>query len=339
MTPSVSENVSLKPYNTFGIDVSAAFFATFNSVEELQLLLQTNVVKQNSHLVMGGGSNMLLTKNFDGIVLKNSIQGIEILDEDANTVHVKVGAGEVWHHFVMWAVNKNLGGVENLSLIPGSVGAGPIQNIGAYGVELKDCFKNLEAVEIKTGNVQTFTKDDCNFGYRYSIFKDSAKDKYIITHVIFSLKKNPSLNTTYGAIEQELKKQNATPSIKTISDAVIAIRQSKLPDPAVLGNAGSFFKNPEVPVKKFEELKAVYPTLTGYPVSESTIKLAAGWLIEQCGWKGKRIGNTGSHKDQALVLVNYGNATGKEIYSLALDIKKSVYKKFGVDIEPEVNVI
>lgn len=339
MTPSVSENVSLKPYNTFGIDVSAAFFATFNSVEELQSLLQTNVVKQHTHLVMGGGSNMLLTKNFDGVVLKNNIKGIEIFSEDVHTVQVRVGAGEVWHHFVLWAVNKNLGGVENLSLIPGSVGAGPIQNIGAYGVEFKDCFKSLEAVEIKTGNVKIFAKDDCNFGYRYSIFKESARGKYIITNVTFSLKKNPALNTTYGAIEQELKKQNAAPSIKTISDAVIAIRQSKLPDPVVLGNAGSFFKNPEVPVQKFEELKAVYPTLTGYPVNKSTIKLAAGWLIEQCGWKGKRVGNTGSHKDQALVLVNYGNATGNEIYSLALDIKKSVFEKFGVGIEPEVNVI
>lgn len=339
MTPSVSENVSLKPYNTFGIDVSTAFFATFNSVEELQLLLQTHVVKQHNHLVIGGGSNMLLTQNFDGIVLKNNIKGIEIVREDAQTSEVKVGAGEVWHHFVLWAVNKNLGGVENLSLIPGSVGAGPIQNIGAYGVELKDSFKSLEAVEINSGSVQTFVKDDCNFGYRYSIFKDSAKGKYVITHVTFSLKKNPVLNTTYGAIEQELKKQNVTPSIKTISDAVIAIRQSKLPDPNVLGNAGSFFKNPEVPIQKFEELKTVYPTLTGYPVNSSYIKLAAGWLIEQCGWKGKRIGNTGSHKDQALVLVNYGNATGDEIYSLALDIKESVFEKFGIEIEPEVNVI
>lgn len=339
MIPSVLENVSLKSYNTFGIDVSTAFFATFNSVKELQLLLQTDAVKQRNHLVMGGGSNMLLTKDFDGIVLKNNIKGIEILEEETTTATVRVGAGEVWHDFVMWAVNKNLGGVENLSLIPGSVGAGPIQNIGAYGVELKDCFKSLEAVEIKTGNIKTFTKDYCNFGYRYSIFKDRAKGKYIITHVTFSLQKNPELNTTYGAIEQELKKQNATPSIRAISDAVIAIRKSKLPDPAVLGNAGSFFKNPEVPLKKFEELKALFPTLTGYPVNKTTVKLAAGWLIEQCGWKGKRIGNTGSHKDQALVLVNYGNATGKEIYSLALDIKKSVHEKFGVDIEPEVNVI
>jgi UDP-N-acetylmuramate dehydrogenase len=274
------------------------------------------------------------------MVIKNSIKGISIVKENENHVWVKAMAGEVWHEFVLWCINHNLGGVENLSLIPGCVGAAPMQNIGAYGAEIKQVFDRLEAVELLTGQVVTFTNMQCKFGYRESIFKNEAKGKYIITSVTFKLNKNPEFNITYGAIQQTLHEMGVSSlSLKAISDAVIQIRKSKLPDPAVLGNAGSFFKNPEVDKSLYDQLKVEYPTLVGYPTLGNKIKLAAGWLIEQCGWKGKVIGNTGSHKDQALVLVNYGNATGNEIYSLALDIQASVKQKFGVEIVPEVNVV
>ncbi|MES2691616.1 MAG: UDP-N-acetylmuramate dehydrogenase, partial [Bacteroidota bacterium] len=245
-----------------------------------------------------------------------------------------------WHEFVLYCIDKNLGGVENLSLIPGCVGAAPMQNIGAYGVEVKDTFDSLEAVEIETGDVITFTKDQCNFGYRESIFKQEAKGKYIIASVTFKLNKNPQFNTTYGAIQQTLTERGITElNVKAISDAVIHIRQTKLPDPKVLGNAGSFFKNPEIGNEQFHSLKEQHPGIVGYPVGTDHTKVAAGWLIEQCGWKGKVVGNTGSHKQQALVLVNYGNATGNEIYELAMAIQQSVKDKFGITILPEVNLV
>jgi UDP-N-acetylmuramate dehydrogenase len=337
---NLQQNISLKPYNTFGIESKAKEFVDVATQEELILLCQVFNLVERKILVLGGGSNILLSGNFDGMVIKNSIKGISVLREDDSHVWVKAMAGEVWHDFVLWCIDRNLAGVENLSLIPGCVGAAPMQNIGAYGVEIKQVFDHLEAVELATGQVATFTNAQCKFAYRESIFKNEAKGKYIITSVVFKLNKHPQFNTTYGAIQQTLDEMGITTlSIKAISDAVIHIRRSKLPDPAVLGNAGSFFKNPEVDKSVYDELKITYPSLVGYATFGNKIKLAAGWLIEQCGWKGKVVGNTGSHKDQALVLVNYGNATGNEIYALALDIQSSVKQKFGVEIVPEVNVV
>ncbi|TAE90807.1 MAG: UDP-N-acetylmuramate dehydrogenase [Bacteroidetes bacterium] len=337
---NIQQNISLKAYNTFGIDVKAKEFVVINSMDELCILCAAFNLTDRKILVLGGGSNLLLTKDFDGMVIKMSLKGIEMVGENDDYVWVKCMAGEVWHDFVMYSIANNLGGLENLSLIPGCVGAAPMQNIGAYGVEIKDTFDSLEAVEIATGEVVSFNNKDCNFGYRESIFKQEAKGRYIIASVTFRLSKKPVFNVSYGAIQQTLAKNGiTTPTVKAVSDAVISIRKSKLPDPAVLGNAGSFFKNPEIPQADFNQLKSLYPDIVGYPASNGCIKIAAGWLIEQCGWKGKVVGNTGSHKDQALVLVNYGGATGNEIWQLALDIKNSVMDKFGITINPEVNIV
>jgi UDP-N-acetylmuramate dehydrogenase len=274
------------------------------------------------------------------MVIHINLKGIQVVHENDEHVWVKCMAGEVWHKFVMWCIDRNYAGLENLSLIPGCVGAAPMQNIGAYGVELKHTFDSLEAVEIATGEIIKFNSEACKFGYRESVFKHEAKGKYIIASVTFKLSKHPKFNTTYGAIQQTLEQMQVKElSIKAISDAVISIRTSKLPDPKVLGNAGSFFKNPEIPVEQYDQLKAQFPEMVAYPAGKDKVKLAAGWLIEQCGWKGKVVGNTGSHKDQALVLVNYGNATGQEILELANQIQQSVKEKFGVEITPEVNVI
>ena len=304
------------------------------------LLYALNEFKDREKLILGGGSNILLTRDVSGVVIKNSIKGIERIKEDDRHVWIKAGAGEVWHDLVMYCIRNDLAGIENLSLIPGCVGAGPMQNIGAYGVELKDVFDELHAMQISDFQVRKFNNHECKFGYRESIFKNKLKAQYIITSVTLRLNRQPVFNTKYGAIEQELQRMGVTElSVKAISDAVINIRRSKLPDPAVLGNAGSFFKNPEVTLEHYGQLKADHPDIVAYPTHAGKMKLAAGWLIEQAGWKGKRVGNTGSHKDQALVLVNYGNATGNEIYKLALDIKDSVFQKFGVNIEPEVNII
>lgn len=333
------ENISLKLYNTFGIDVNAESLFTIESIHDLSQVLQDETLKKKSKLILGGGSNVLFTQSVNGIVLLNRIKGIEIFKEDEESVFVKVGAGEVWHEFVMWSVEKGYGGIENLSLIPGSVGAGPMQNIGAYGVELKDCFYELEAMNLQNLEIKKFSSSDCKFGYRESVFKNELKNQYFITSVSFRLSKHPKLNVSYGAITQELEKLGVVnPSVKDVSKAVINIRQSKLPDPKVLGNSGSFFKNPEVNKEQYESVKHSYPNVVAYPTSNGNMKLAAGWLIEQCGWKGKVVGHTGSHKDQALVLVNYGGATGSEVYQLALDIKRSVFEKFGVEINPEVNI-
>ncbi len=337
---SLVQNVSLKQFNTFGIEVNAAFFAKFTNSDELVALLSDKEFAKLPRLVLGGGSNMLFTKNYEGIVLKNEIPGIDVIGEDAYGWLVKVGAGIRWHDFVLYCIERGYAGVENLSLIPGSVGAAPIQNIGAYGVEQKDTFYSLDAIEIATGKKLTFMNSDCHFGYRDSIFKQNYKNKIVITSVTYKLKRTPDLNTTYGAIDSELKKIGVNKiTIKNISDAVCNIRRSKLPDPAVIGNAGSFFKNPEVDSSVFAHLKNSFPGIVGYELQNGNFKLAAGYLIEQCGWKGKRVGNTGSHKDQALVLVNYGNATGNEIWELAMNIQKSVNDKFGVLVEPEVNII
>lgn len=337
---NIQQNISLKKYNTFGIEATAKEFVEVNSLEELSILCAAFNLSERKILVLGGGSNILLTQNFDGMVIKNNLKGIEVIEENENHVWVKSMAGEVWHEFVMHCIANNWAGVENLSLIPGCVGAAPMQNIGAYGVEIKDTFYALEAVDIATGDIVTFNNSDCKFGYRESIFKHEAKGKYIISSVTFKLNKQPKFNVTYGAIQQVLTEKGITQlSIKAISDAVIEIRSSKLPNPTILGNAGSFFKNPEITNEQFTELKSQFTDMVGYPVGRTHTKLAAGWLIEQCGWKGKQVGNTGSHKDQALVLVNYGNATGNEVYQLAMRIQQSVKEKFNVTIQPEVNVI
>lgn len=336
----IYQNISLKPFNTFGIDVKAAQFVEVKTVEEVQVLCTTFNLFERKKLVIGGGSNILLTQDFDGMVIKMNLKGMDAIKEDQNHVWIKAMCGEPWHDFVQYCVGKNLSGVENLSLIPGCVGAAPMQNIGAYGVEIKDTFEELFAIEIESGKLVKFTNEECKFGYRESVFKHEQKNKFIIVAVTFKLSKNPKPNTSYGAIQDVLKQKGINqPSIKDVSEAVIAIRQSKLPDPKILGNSGSFFKNPEIPLEQFEKLKAINPSIPGYPLPNNQIKVPAGWLIEQCGWKGKKVGNTGSHKDQALVLVNYGDATGNEIYQLALAIQASVQESFGITIHPEVNLI
>jgi UDP-N-acetylmuramate dehydrogenase len=334
----IKENISLRPFNTFGIDAKARYFSTFVNDDELsELTTHHSPLKK---FILGGGSNILLTKDFDGLVLKNEVKGIELVHEDPEYVYVKAGAGENWHQFVLHCLTHNWAGVENLSLIPGNIGASPIQNIGAYGVELDDIFWSLEAFHLHEKRIRTFTREDCEFGYRDSIFKNRYKDQFAILSVTFQLKKKPIFHTDYGAITQELEKMGVKElSIKSVSQAVINIRSSKLPDPQVIHNSGSFFKNPEVSNEKYEELKLKFPDIVAYPLAKGTVKLAAGWMIEQCGWKGYRKGDAGVHAKQALVLVNYGSATGKEIYALSEQILQSVNKKFGVVLEREVNII
>lgn len=333
-------SISLKPYNTFGIDVQADKLVHIQTPEQLQELIRIGAFTTGPFLILGGGSNVLFTKDVKGLVVRNELKGIEVIKEDDSHVWVKAMGGEIWHEFVLWSIERNFAGIENLSLIPGTVGAAPMQNIGAYGVEIKDTFDSLEALDLKTGALKVFSQTDCRFGYRESIFKNEAKGNYFIVSVTFKLNKHPVFNNSYGAIQQVLEQNGVKElSIKAISDAVIAIRSSKLPNPAVIGNAGSFFKNPEIDITQFNTLKQQFPSIVGYPTSPGKIKVAAGWLIEQCGWKGKRVGNTGSHKDQALVLVNYGGVKGEEVYRLAEDIKKSVADKFGINIQTEVNII
>lgn len=334
----IKENVNLQPYNTFGLSVEAQFFGSFGSVDELHQLITDH--KELPLLVLGGGSNILLTKNVKGLTLKNDLKGIEVVKEEGDDVYIKAQGGEIWHNLVLYCIDKGYGGIENLSLIPGSVGAAPMQNIGAYGVEVKDLFVELEAYEIASGTVRTFTHDECSFGYRESVFKRHLKGKFIITSVTLKLSNNPTLNTSYGAIGQRLEEVGiVSPGIKDVSDAVIHIRQSKLPDPKEIGNSGSFFKNPVVSKANFEALKKKYPEIANYPLTDGTIKLAAGWLIDRAGWKGKTIGNYGVHKNQALVLVNYGGAKGEDIYQLSEDILASVKSLYDIDLEREVNVI
>jgi len=335
----IQHNISLQPYNTFGIDVRAVAFAKASSVDELRAIVRANN-GQRPIFILGGGSNILLTQDVPLLVIKNELKGIEIIEEDARKAVIAVGSGENWHELVLWALHQNLGGIENLSLIPGTVGAAPIQNIGAYGVELQDVFVKLEALELATNKLHTFDKADCQFGYRNSIFKNKYKGKFCITRVFLELSKQHRLNMSYGAIQQTLDERNITnPTIQEVSEAVISIRQSKLPDPAKLGNSGSFFKNPEIPRSQFEQLQKQFPTIVHYDLPNDLVKVPAGWLIEQCGWKGKRIGNTGAHKNQALVLVNYGGASGQEVWALAQRIVQSVEEKFGIRLTPEVNVI
>lgn len=336
----VQHNVSLKTFNTFGIDVNAKYFISVSNKVELIEALQ--LPQFSEYFVLGGGSNMLLTRDIEIPVLHINFKGIEAGPVSSQgQISVSVQAGENWHDFVLWCIEHNYGGVENLSLIPGNVGTSPIQNIGAYGVELKDVFSHCTAIDIETQEEKVFYLKDCQFGYRNSIFKNEAKGKYIITSVDFILKyKLHEINTSYGAIQQELERHNITePTIKDVSDAVIAIRQRKLPDPKEIGNSGSFFKNPVIPKAAFEVLQEKYPNTPHYVVSDTEIKVPAGWLIEQCGFKGKRFGDAGVHKDQALVLVNYGNAKGAEILALAKKIQKTVLDTFNIAIEAEVNVV
>ena len=333
----IHENISLKNYNTFGIDVIAKRFISVDSVYQLQQLLKI----EKDIFLISGGSNMLLTNDIEKLVVLIDIKGISIDREDNNDIYLTVNAGENWHEFVLWCVANNYGGIENLSLIPGNVGTCPIQNIGAYGVEVKDTISKVEAIEIETQKLVSFSNKACNFGYRNSVFKNELKGKYIITSVSFQLTKvEHHINTSYGAIETELTANNTNkPTLKNISDAVISIRKSKLPDPKEIGNSGSFFKNPVISKTHFLELQKEYPKIPSYKISESEVKVPAGWLIEKSGFKGKRYGQFGVHEKQALVLVNYGDASGKDIYQLAQKIQETILTKFGISLEIEVNII
>lgn len=332
------KNVQLKNFNTFGLEATASNFFAFASIEELKLAL-----KQKGDLpllILGGGSNVLLTQDFDGLVLKNELKGIDVVKESDDHIWVEAQAGEDWHEFVLTAIENNWAGLENMSLIPGTMGAAPMQNIGAYGLEIKNVFESLKALEISTLETHEFSNADCQFGYRESIFKKEAKGKYIITSVTLRLNKTPDFNISYGAIKDTLEEMNVTElSIKAVSDAVIQIRQSKLPDPAKIGNSGSFFKNPEIDKIDHEGLKAEFPSIPGYELPGKRVKIPAAWLIEQAGWKGKTFGEIGVHKKQPLVLVNYGGGKGSDIKDLAYKIKDSVSAKFGIELTPEVNII
>ncbi len=335
----IEENFNLRDYNTFGIDCYCKYFIRSEREEDFLELVSSYELKPEEILLLGGGSNFLFTENFDGTIIYPMMQGIKIVEEDETEVKVRVGAGVVWDDFVAWAVEHEFWGVENLSLIPGHVGASPVQNIGAYGVEAKDIIFEVEAIDIEKARKVILAACDCDFAYRDSVFKHGWKNKYIITYVVFKLSKRPLLKLDYGSVRSELEKQGGKIGLADIREAIIRIRNSKLPDVKVLPNAGSFFKNPAVDREFALRLKEKYADLPVYPAGEDKMKLAAGWLIEQCGWKGKSLGKAGVHCQQALVLVNLGNATGLEIVRLANEVKKSVFLKFNVWLEPEVNII
>ncbi|MBS7332118.1 MAG: UDP-N-acetylmuramate dehydrogenase [Weeksellaceae bacterium] len=337
---NIIENYSLKLYNTFGVDAKAKYFAEVSNFTELKKALVFRRQNNLPILFIGGGSNMLFVNDFNGLALKLNLKGIEIINENDDYVEVKAQGSENWHQFIQWTLTQNFGGLENLSLIPGNVGTAPIQNIGAYGVEAKDTIVEVQALSLETGDERIFSNEECKFGYRESVFKNELKGQYVLVSVTFRLsKRNHQLKTSYGAIQQELEVEGIlNPTIQDVSAAIIRIRESKLPDPAQIGNSGSFFKNPVISNSEFEKIFAQHPTIVNYP-AENGVKLAAGWLIEQAGWKGKRFGDAGVHDKQALVLVNYGNATGKEIYDLSENIIQDVQSKFGVTLEREVNMI
>lgn len=335
------ENFSLQPYNTFGVDVKAGYFTEIQTVEALKEAMSFSQNHNLALLFLGGGSNILFTRDFNGLVIKLNLKGISIQPWNENEVLVTAKSGENWHEFVMFCLDKNLGGLENLSLIPGNVGTSPMQNIGAYGTEIKDIFVNCKALNLETKEIETFDLEKCRFGYRDSVFKQESKGKYVILEVTFKLTtKNHHIRTEYGAIKTELEKSGIkNPTIQEVSQAVISIRRSKLPDPKEIGNAGSFFKNPTIPLAQFEALQQQFETIPGYP-NGASVKVPAGWLIEQCGWKGKQTGNVASHKLQALVIVNAtGKASGKEIFNFSTEIINSVQEKFGIELEREVNII
>jgi UDP-N-acetylmuramate dehydrogenase len=335
----IHNNFSLKTHNTFGIEAKAKQFVAVHSKHELQVILKNHA--SDKKFILGGGSNMLLTQDIDALVIHVDLKGKKIIKEDDDFVWVESQAGEVWHEFVLWTIDQNFGGLENMSLIPGNVGTTPVQNIGAYGTEIKDTFVSCEAMNILSQEMKTFTKEECNFGYRESIFKQEAKDKFIITSVVFKLtKRNHKINTSYGDIIKELENKNVTtPTLKDVSNAVIAIRQSKLPDPKELGNSGSFFKNPVISKEQFLKVQEQFSDVKFFEVSPTEVKVPAGWLIEHAGLKGYRKDDAGVHKNQALVIVNYGNATGQEILALSRYVQKTVFDKYGIAIEAEVNVI
>lgn len=334
----ILENISLKPYNTFGIAAQAKYFVSVTTIATLK-----NVLSLEEHpekIILGGGSNMLLTQDIDGLVIHVNLKGIEIIAEHETAVYVKAHAGENWHQFVIWCMNHNFGGIENLSLIPGNVGTAPIQNIGAYGIEIKDVFESCEAISLETLQSKTFYNSDCQFGYRDSIFKQEAKGKYLITSVVFKLtKREHQLHTNYGAIASELKERHIeNPTIQDISKAIITIRKSKLPDPKVIGNCGSFFKNPVITKNHFNSLSQNFNDIPHYLMDDHHVKIPAAWLIEKAGFKGKRFGDYGVHKKQALVLVNYGNAKGDDILKLSKLIQKTIKDLFNISMETEVNI-
>jgi len=336
---NILENISLKAFNTFGIDKKTKFFSVAKSTEELKSLLQWARSENENVFILGGGSNILLTQDLDLLVIKNEIVGIKLVSETDDHAIIEVGAGVDWHDLVCYAIAQNWGGIENLSLIPGTVGASPMQNIGAYGVEIKEVFESLTALDRSDLSMRKFEIKDCRFGYRESIFKHELKDKFVICTVSFRLQKFPEFKTTYGAIQDILKAEGIEKlSLKAISNAVISIRQSKLPDPKKIGNSGSFFKNPTVSIAEYKNLKKIYSEMPGYP-NENGIKIPAAWLIEQTGWKGKRFGDVGVHQHQPLVLVNYGNGEGSEIVDLARKIQKSIFDQFQINLSPEVNFI
>lgn len=337
----VEENVSLKGFNTFGIDAYAKYLGHVTEPAHLIAVLETPQYQNEQSYILGGGSNILFTKNFDGLIIKVDLKGIQIQEEDSQHIKVKVAAGENWHNFVLQAVANDWGGVENLSLIPGTMGAAPMQNIGAYGVEIGNIIDSVEAIHLESGTVKVFSRDECQFGYRESVFKRALLKKYFISSVTLRLTKiNHLLNTSYGTLKETMDSMNLTEvSIQSISDAVIQIRQSKLPDPSKIGNAGSFFKNPTISNLQFQSLKDSYSSMPGYPVDNQNIKIPAGWLIEQCGWKGKTVNNVGVHAKQALVLVNYGGGKGHDILKLSQQIQDSVFQKFQIQLAPEVNIL
>lgn len=335
---TLENHVSLKKMNTFGLDVYAQHFLKMHSPKEFITTLE-DLNNTLPILILGGGSNILLTRDFEGLVIKNEIKGIELLEENDDHVLLKIGAGENWHEFVIHCVAHKWYGVENLSLIPGTVGAAPIQNIGAYGAELKDAFVSLRAIRLRDGKLCEFNNADCQFAYRFSIFKSTYKNQFAILDVTLKLSKIPIFNTSYFALQEALAERKNEPlSLKLISDTVIHIRESKLPDPKKIGNAGSFFKNPEIPLHQFEDLKKIFEKIPHFP-ADNGVKIPAAWLIEQCGYKGKRIGDIGVHSQQALVLVNYGNGHGQAIADLASEIAQAVENKFGIPLETEVNII
>lgn len=334
----IKENISLKNYNTFGIEAKSRYFVECSSINEILDFIEIHKKQTLPLMILGGGSNVLFTKDYDGYVLRPAIKGIEIVKETEDHIILKVGAGEDWDEFVGYCVDNNWGGVENLSLIPGNVGTCPIQNIGAYGVEVKDVIVEVETVDLENLNINRFQNAECRFAYRDSIFKNKLKGKHIITHVTFKLKKKPEYKLDYGNLNNEISKFGDL-NLKKIRQAVINIRESKLPKPEEIGNAGSFFKNPVVSKEKFKKLKAIYPEIPFYKQIDGLVKIPAGWLIEKAGWKGKRVGNTGVHEKQALVLVNYGDATGEEIIHLARNIQQTIIIKFDLELEMEVNVV
>jgi UDP-N-acetylmuramate dehydrogenase len=337
---NIEKNISLKNLNTFSVDVKSKYFINIFSEKELIQVLNTEEFPNHKKLILGGGSNILFTKDFDGLVIKNSIPGIELIGEDNNKVIVEAGAGVIWEELVQYCVDRNYSGIENLSYIPGTVGAAPIQNIGAYGQELEETFYELRGIYIDSCETKNFNKSECSFSYRNSIFKNELKNKFIITSVKLKLNRNPDVNLSYNPVKDEVENRNVNhPTIKDIREIVIDIRKSKLPDPVEIGNAGSFFKNPVITKEKFKSLKEEYPNFKHFFVDEYYVKIPAAWLIEKCGWKGKRIGNTGTHDMQPLVIVNYGNASGKEIYEISTMIKNDVKKIFDITLENEVNIL